>query len=336
MFDLILTQTIFGLTTIIVGLFFGYRWINYLRVKKLGQNVLELAPETHLVKQGTPTLGAAIIIFPMLVTMTMYCIWFNDAINFQVIWILIFTVIGFSMIGFVDDWQKINKAQNEGLTPKQKLLLQIVVAAAVVFMLDRSGLISYAFYMPMINYTIEVGQLMYYGILIFLIVGYSNATNITDGVDGLLGTTALIIFGFFFIVTAFNPALIEINTFILAMIGGLLAFLYYNRYPAKVFMGDTGSLMIGATMVVIAVMTNLLLPFLIISLIYLFETGSVFLQVSWFKYTKKKYGEGRRIFPMTPIHHSFEKAGWSENKVVLYFSLFTLLLCIFTYMGIFI
>ena len=220
----------------------------------------------------------------------------------------------------MDDFIKVAKKHNEGLTPKQKLALQIVIAIAwlaVMYALgDKSTVIDLAF----VQFD---AHFVYYPLMVLVILYMTNAVNLTDGVDGLCGTVTLVVMLLMTLICNMLQ-MYPYSLFTMAVAGGCLGFLVWNLHPAKCFMGDTGSMYLGAVVVSVGLATHQHLTFILLALVYIIEALSVVIQVSWFKYTKKKYGEGRRIFKMTPIHHHFEMSGFSEYKIVITFSLFSL------------
>ena len=220
------------------------------------------------------------------------------------------------MIGFKDDFLKVTKKRNDfGFTPTQKLFLQFITAILSVLVLYISGIDSKIL---LFDYQLDFG-LLYFVLMAVVIVGFSNATNLTDGLDGLLTSVSIIIFGTLFIVSIYNNEPIELSIFILMFTGLLIGFLINNKFPAKMFMGDTGSLVIGAvfTLLIIAMKIEVLGVFL--GLIYIVEMLSVMFQVGYFKYTRKRFGEGRRILKMAPLHHHFEQGGTKEKVITIYF-----------------
>lgn len=282
--------------------------IPMLRRLKFGQSIREEGPQSHMKKAGTPTMGGIIFLLSIIVT-TVVCGLLLDVFTTHTV-VLLLVFIGFGIIGFLDDGIKVIFKRNLGLTSLQKLIGQIVIAIAA-FLLLRLGTFDTAITIPFTDWQLDLGML-YIAFLIFWLVGFSNAVNLTDGLDGLVAGTASIAFAAFGVIALFNEQA-DIALFAFAVTGALLGFLIFNANPAKVFMGDTGSLALGGALAMISVLVNQELLLLLIGLVFVIETLSVILQVGSFKLRKK------RIFKMSPIHHHFELSGWSEWKVVLVF-----------------
>lgn len=282
--------------------------IPMLRRLKFGQSIREEGPQSHMKKAGTPTMGGIIFLLSIITT-TVVCGLLLDVFTTQTV-VLLLVFIGFGIIGFLDDGIKVIFKRNLGLTSLQKLIGQIVIAIAA-FLLLRLGTFDTAITIPFTEWQLDLGML-YVAFLIFWLVGFSNAVNLTDGLDGLVAGTASIAFAAFGVLALFNEQA-DIALFAFAVTGALLGFLIFNANPAKVFMGDTGSLALGGALAMISVLVKQELLLLLIGLVFVIETLSVILQVGSFKLRKK------RIFKMSPIHHHFELSGWSEWKVVLVF-----------------
>lgn len=282
--------------------------IPMLRRLKFGQSIREEGPQSHMKKAGTPTMGGLIFLLSIIAT-TVVCGLLLDVFTTQTV-VLLLVFIGFGIIGFLDDGIKVILKRNLGLTSLQKLIGQIVIAIAA-FLLLRLGTFDTAITIPFTEWQLDLGML-YVAFLIFWLVGFSNAVNLTDGLDGLVAGTASIAFAAFGVLALFNDQA-DIALFAFAVTGALLGFLIFNANPAKVFMGDTGSLALGGALAMISVLIKQELLLLLIGLVFVIETLSVILQVGSFKLRKK------RIFKMSPIHHHFELSGWSEWKVVLVF-----------------
>ena len=298
--------------------------IPFLRRLKVGQTERkELA--SHLKKNGTPTMGGLMILASIIITSLFY------VKDYPKIVPILFMMVGFGIIGFLDDYLKVVLRRSDGLLPWQKMLLQIVVTTVfAVYMWKYSG-ISLSMLIPFSGGKyLDIGfwaiPLMY-----LAVIGTVNGVNFTDGVDGLVSSVTIMVATFFSVVAIGNNAGIEPIT--CAVAGALLGFLLFNVHPASVFMGDTGSIALGGFVAATAYVMQMPLFILLVGLIYLVEVISVILQVSYFKYTKKKTGEGKRIFRMTPIHHHFELGGWSETKVVAVFAITTALLCMIALLG---
>ena len=308
--------------------------IPILRSKKMGQKILDIGPRWHKAKEGTPTMGGLTFIAASLPSVVLGII-----LNFAVFgeWEGVLPVLatyGFALvcglIGFIDDRVKLMKKQNGGLSAKQKYLLQLIVAGAYLFALRALGVINTSLRIPFTELSIELG-IVYYVFALVLLTGIVNSVNIMDGIDGLCSSVTAIIAGFFtlaFFVTGFFDTTALPVTLCAVCLGGCLGFLVYNFYPAKVFMGDTGSLFLGGLVVGLAFLCQNPLLILIAGFLYLVESASDIIQVTYFKLT-----HGKRVFLMAPIHHHFEKLGWSELKIVAVFSLVTLITCTISFFG---
>ena len=298
--------------------------IPFLRRLKVGQTERKEL-ESHLKKNGTPTMGGIMIIAAIVVTSLFY------VKDYPKIVPILFMMIGFGVIGFLDDYLKVVLRRSDGLLPWQKMLLQIVVTTIFAVYMVRYSDVALTMMIPFsggkyLNIGWAAIPLMY-----LAVIGTVNGVNFTDGVDGLVSSVTIMVATFFSVVAIGTNAGIEPIT--CAVAGALLGFLLFNVYPASIFMGDTGSLALGGFVAATAYMLQMPLFILIVGLIYLAEVISVMLQVSYFKYTKKKTGTGKRIFRMTPIHHHFELGGWSETRVVAVFSIVTALLCMVALLG---
>jgi phospho-N-acetylmuramoyl-pentapeptide-transferase len=282
--------------------------IPLLRRLKFGQSIREEGPQSHMKKAGTPTMGGLIFLLAIIISTIAVAIIF-DLFTTQTV-VLLLVLVGFGIIGFLDDGLKVIFKRNLGLTSLQKLIGQIAIAVAA-FLLLRLGSFDTAVSIPYTDLSIDLG-ILYVAFLIFWLVGFSNAVNLTDGLDGLVSGTASIAFAAFGVIALFNEQA-DIALFAFAVTGALLGFLIFNANPAKVFMGDTGSLALGGALAMISVLVKQELLLLLIGLVFVIETLSVILQVGSFKLRKK------RIFKMSPIHHHFELSGWSEWKVVIVF-----------------
>ncbi len=300
--------------SLVIGLVVGHFMIPILHKLKFGQSIREEGPKSHQKKQGTPTMGGILFMITVIVTLVVMG-QFNG-----VTWFVVGSAMLFGLIGLTDDAIKIIMHHNEGLTPKQKIVLQLIAAILVVFWASRLDMNVSDFWIPLFNIVLPVGVL-YWPIMIFIIIGTTNSANLTDGLDGLLTTVSIIILlAFFAVVKLYN----EPHTLIViaVMIGACLAFLFYNHHPARVFMGDTGSFFIGGMVVALAMVTKteLLIPAMCFT--YFIECCSDIIQVTVYKKTK------RRVFRMAPLHHHFELGGRSENQVVRLFSIITLVSCV--------
>ncbi len=298
--------------------------IPFLHKLKFGQQVRDDGPQAHLKKQGTPTMGGLIFLAAIVVTSLLYI-----RSNPRILPVLFMTV-GFGVIGFLDDYIKIVKKHSEGLNPVQKLIGQFIITGIFVYYLVSSGEVGTSMLVPFTGgfaggYYLNIG-ILFIPFVFFVVLGTDNGVNFTDGLDGLCTSVTILVAAFFSIVSIRENG--GISPITGAVVGSLLGFLLFNVYPAKVFMGDTGSLALGGFVSASAFMMQIPLFIPIIGLIYLVEVLSVIMQVSYFKAT-----HGKRIFRMAPIHHHFELGGWSETRVVAVFSIVTALLCLVAYLG---
>ena len=281
--------------------------------------------QSHLKKAGTPTMGGVIFLISTIITSLFYVKDYPKIIP------VLFLTLGFGLIGFLDDYLKVVLRRSDGLLPWQKFLLQIVVTGIFTFYLLRYTDVSLTMRIPFWGgHYLNLGWLAV-PVLFFAVIGTVNGVNFTDGVDGLVSSVTIMVATFFSVVAIGTNAGIAPIT--CAVAGALLGFLLFNVYPASVFMGDTGSLALGGFVVATAYMLQMPLYILIVGLIYLAEVISVMVQVTYFKYTKKKTGVGKRIFRMAPLHHHFELGGWSETRVVAVFAIVTALLCMLALLG---
>lgn len=351
-----------SMTALLVGLAAGPYFIRRLAALKIGQPIREYAMQTHLSKGGTPTMGGVLILFAIALSTLL---WFNWSNRF--VWIVLIVTLGFGAIGWVDDWRKVVHKDPEGMRSREKYFWQSVIGLVAAFYLvfavsetsntrvlelfvawvssgftvdlpPQSGLLVPFF--KEISYPLGVTGFVVMTYLV--IVGSSNAVNLTDGLDGLAIMPVVMVgsaLGVFAYVTGnavFAPYLLlphipgagELLIFCGAMAGAGLAFLWFNTHPAQVFMGDVGALALGGALGTIAVIVRQEIVLAIMGGIFVVEALSVMLQVTWFKYTRKRYGVGRRLFQMAPLHHHFEKTGWKETQVVVRFWIITMLLCL--------
>ena len=302
--------------------------IPILRNKKAGQIIRPEGPKWHATKAGTPTMGGICFIMAMLAVLLGMTVFFAVKGRQRELIPMALTMalaVMNGMIGFVDDYCKLLKKQNEGLKAHQKFLLQVVAAAVYIFLLKGLGYIDTSLSIPFLHKTVEIGAL-YYVLALFLIVGMVNSVNLTDGIDGLAASVTLVIAGFFGFV-AFAFLHVSLALIAAALIGGMIGFLIFNLHPAKVFMGDTGSLFLGGAVTGMAFIINEPIILLLCGGVFLWETVSVMLQVGSFKLRQK------RIFKMSPFHHHLEQCGWKENKIVAIFCLVTVLLCVVGWLG---
>lgn len=303
--------------------------IPFLKSKKIGQKIYDIGPRWHKGKEGTPIMGGLGFIIATLLglaVITGVYIYFGRASELLGVWLTLALALLNGLIGFFDDYTKLIKKQNQGFLAWQKLLLQIIVATAYLWAMSACGFIDTALEIPYFDIEIELG-IFYYFLAVLFIAGMVNSVNLTDGIDGLCSSVSAVV-GAFFAVVAFIMLRPELAVFPATVIGGTVGFLMYNFYPAKIFMGDTGSLYLGGAVVGMAFLINEPLIILLAGIIYLVEVASVILQVGYFKLT-----HGKRIFKMAPIHHHFEKCGWSEVKIVGVFTLITAVACVIAYFG---
>ena len=351
-----------ALTALLIGLFAGPAVIRHLVSLKIGQPIREYAMQSHMVKSGTPTMGGVLILIGIGTSTLLWA----DLTN-RFVWIVMLVTFGFGAIGWVDDWRKVVRKDPEGMRSREKYMWQsligLVAALYLVFSISESSNLRVLelFYSWMqsgfdVNLPPKAGLLLpfmkevsyplgVFGVVIMtylVIVGSSNAVNLTDGLDGLaimpvvMVGSALGVFAYVtgssvyskYLIFPYIPGSGELMIFCAAMAGAGLAFLWFNTHPAQVFMGDVGALALGGALGTIAVIVRQEIVLAIMGGIFVVEALSVMLQVGYFKYTKKKYGEGRRILKMAPLHHHFEKSGWTETQVVVRFWIITMLLCL--------
>ncbi|MGE0348315.1 phospho-N-acetylmuramoyl-pentapeptide-transferase [Hydrogenophaga sp.] len=351
-----------AMTALVVGLVAGPWFIRRLGALKIGQPIREYAMQTHLSKGGTPTMGGVLILFAIALSTLL---WFNWSNRF--VWIVLIVTLGFGAVGWVDDWRKVVHKNPEGMRSREKYfwqsLIGLVAAFYLVFAVSETSnarvlelfidWVSSGFTLDMppqagllvpffkeISYPLGVFGFVVMTYLV--IVGSSNAVNLTDGLDGLaimpvvMVGSALGVFAYVtgnvvfarYLLLPHIPGAGELLIFCAAVAGAGLAFLWFNTHPAQVFMGDVGALALGGALGTIAVIVRQEIVLAIMGGIFVVEALSVMLQVSWFKYTKRRYGAGRRLFHMAPLHHHFEKKGWKETQVVVRFWIITMLLCL--------
>ncbi|CAH0217997.1 Phospho-N-acetylmuramoyl-pentapeptide-transferase [Peribacillus sp. Bi96] len=284
-------------------------FIPFLRRLKFGQSIREEGPQSHLKKTGTPTMGGLVILLS--VTIATLVMTFKFSVPSTETYLLLFVTLGFGLLGFLDDFIKVVMKRNLGLTSKQKLIGQIVISVIFYFVFKQTDRFNPELTIPGTDFSVDFGW-FYLFIVIFWLVGFSNAVNLTDGLDGLVSGTSAIAFGAFAIL-AWSQSQYDVAIFSVAVVGAVLGFLVFNAHPAKVFMGDTGSLALGGAIATIALLTKLEILLVIIGGVFVIETLSVILQVGSFKTT------GKRIFKMSPLHHHYELSGWSEWRVVVTF-----------------
>jgi phospho-N-acetylmuramoyl-pentapeptide-transferase len=351
-----------ALTALVIGLVAGPWVIRRLTRLKIGQPIRGYAMESHLVKSGTPTMGGVLILLCIAVSTLLWFDWSN-----RFVWIILLVTLGFGAIGWVDDWRKVVNKDPEGMRSREKYLWQSVIgliaALYLVFSISESSNLKvmelfvkwvqsgFDLNLPpkaglLVPFFKEIsyplGVLGFVVLTYLVIVGSSNAVNLTDGLDGLaimpvvMVGSALGVFAYVTGSAVFSkylflphiPGTGEVLIFCSAMAGAGLAFLWFNTHPAQVFMGDVGALALGGALGTIAVIVRQEIVLAIMGGIFVVEALSVMLQVTWFKYTRRRYGEGRRLFKIAPLHHHFEKTGWKETQVVVRFWIITMLLCL--------
>ena len=307
------SDTVFAISLLLVAYFLTVlmlpKLIKYLHVLKFGQAIREEGPQSHMHKKGTPTMGGISFIASIVISLIVAMI--LDSENIQYYILFIYTTISFSIIGYIDDMLIVVKKKNDGLAPRKKLMLQILFS--VIFYILVTFIykdIDYI-HIPGLDYNLNISYL-YLIFLVFWQTGFSNAVNLTDGLDGLATSVTIITTGTFALL-AYKENNFPVLVFCLTIVGALLGFLLFNKNPAKIFMGDTGSLALGGILAAISVILHKEIAFLFIGLVYILETLSVIIQVAYFKKT------GKRIFKMSPLHHHFELSGYGEVKTVYIF-----------------
>ena len=351
-----------AMTALVIGIAFGPWVIRRLTALKIGQPVRGYAMQSHLVKSGTPTMGGVLILLSIAISTLLWFDWSN-----RFVWVVMVVTFGFGAIGWVDDWRKVVNKDPEGMRSREKYFWQSVIGLVAAFYLvfsisEASNARVWALFVNWVGsgFSIDLppaagllvpffkeisyplGVLGFVVLSYLVIVGASNAVNLTDGLDGLaimpviLVGSALGVFAYVtgntvyarYLLIPHIPGTGELLIFCAALAGAGLAFLWFNAYPAQVFMGDVGALALGGALGTIAVIVRQEIVLAIMGGIFVVEALSVIAQVGWFKYTKRRYGEGRRLLKMAPLHHHFEKNGWAETKVVVRFWIITMLLCL--------
>jgi phospho-N-acetylmuramoyl-pentapeptide-transferase len=306
----------------------GYFLIPALRRMKAEQSIREDGPVWHNTKQGTPTMGGAMFIAGVVVACVAVGFAEMRTGAYKHIFIMVFALV-FAMIGFLDDLAKLKNKRNLGLTVKHKFLLQLIVAAGFVFFMQATGNLTTSLYIPFVNTVVVIPTSLYYVFAAFVIVGTVNSVNITDGVDGLVtGVTIPVTICFGILAFLWGDA--ASGVFAAAISGGLVAFLIFNFHPAKVFMGDTGSLFLGGAVCALAFAMDMPLILVTLGIVYFVETLSDIIQVMYFKATN-----GKRVFKMAPIHHHFEMCGWSEYKLFVVFTTVSVVFAVVSFFGVY-
>ena len=298
-----------------------------LRALKAGQAIREDGPTWHNSKAGTPTMGGVMFMAAALVCVVVFGFTGMMSGDFSALYVLLLALC-FGLVGFLDDFYKVKYKRNLGLTSIQKACLQMAVSALFLYILYKEDIMSASLYIPFLNVSWDLHPIVYIFFAMFVFVGCVNAVNLTDGLDGLSSSVTVIVMVFF---TAVAVAMERFTLAVLpaSLIGGLAAFLCYNWKPAKVFMGDTGSLFLGGAVCGTAFALDMPLVLVMVGIIYIIETLSVILQVGYFKAT-----HGKRLFKMAPIHHHFEKCGWAEERIDLTFAAITAVMCILAWFGV--
>ena len=326
------------MTALAISFVVGPKLIRKLTEYKVGQSVRDDGPKTHLIKAGTPTMGGALILVAIAISTLLWA----DLSN-RYVWVVLLTTMGFGIIGFVDDWRKVVYRNPKGLSAKAKYFWQSAIGFGVAIYLVQTAVLpaETTLYVPFFKHLVFPMSSIAFVVLTYLVlVGSSNAVNLTDGLDGLaimptlMISAALAIFAYVtghiffskYLGIPYVPGTGELMVFCAAMSGAGLGFLWFNAYPAEVFMGDVGALALGAALGAVAVIVRQEIILFVMGGVFVVETLSVAIQVTYFRYTKKKYGEGRRIFLMAPLHHHYEQKGWKETQVVVRFWIITMML----------
>ena len=338
-FNYITLRTVLAaMTALIISFIAGPGVIRWLAAKKIGQAVRNDGPQTHLVKTGTPTMGGVLILIAIGVTTLLW----GDLTN-KYVWTVLIVTLGYGIVGWYDDWKKVVYRNPKGLAARWKYFWQSVlgVGAALFLAFSANSPAQTELIVPFFkSVAYPLGVVGFITLTYFVIVGTSNAVNLTDGLDGLaimptvMIAAAFAIFAYVagnavyakYLLVPYVPGAGELCILLGAIAGAGLGFLWFNAYPAEVFMGDVGALSLGAALGTVAVIVRQEIVLVIMGGIFVVETLSVMLQVSYFKYTKRKFGEGRRILRMAPLHHHFEQTGWKETQVVVRFWIITIML----------
>ena len=305
----------------------GRALIPFLRRVKAGQSIKEIGPTWHMSKQGTPTMGGLLFIAGSALAVALLGWPDFTGRHFGGVFVLLFALV-FGAIGFIDDFQKLRHHANEGLTAPQKFLLQLAAAILFTVLMRRQGYLTPVLYIPFLDLNLSLPWPVYMVFAAFVMVGTVNAVNLTDGIDGLATGVTMPVMLFFTAVACWWGHM-ELGLFSGALLGGLCGFLIHNFHPAKVFMGDTGSLFLGGAVCGLAFSLDIPLVLILVGIIYIAETLSDIIQVGYFKLT-----HGKRIFRMAPLHHHLEMGGWSEVKLFCVFSGLTLLACVLAFLGV--
>ena len=313
---------------------FGKVYIPWLKKEKARQSIREDGPTWHMNKSGTPTMGG--VMFILATALICLTLGFPGMLkgNFVHIFVFLFALV-FGAIGFLDDWEKVKKKQNLGLTAKMKFLLQLAAALVFVLLMRQMGYLRPNLYVPFFHATIHMPEWLYFVFASFVIVGTVNAVNITDGLDGLATGTSIPVVLFFVILTmAWGEQYLELGLFASGLLGGMMGFLVYNFNPAKVFMGDTGSLFLGGAIAALAFAYDIPLILVTLGIVYIIETLSDIIQVGYYKLS-----HGKRVFRMAPLHHHLEMGGWTgkkwtEREIFVLFTGISLVFAIISFIGV--
>ncbi len=314
----------------VIGIVAAKIWIPVLRRLKAGGSIREEGPKWHMSKQGTPIMGGLIFITALIAALVIIAVSANGDGSIHISALVVLTVLSLinGAIGFIDDYVKVKKHRNLGLTAIQKLALQIAASICFLLLLRNMGYLSAGLYIPFVKAWISLPWIAYMIIGAFIIVGCVNAVNLTDGIDGLATGVTMPVCAFF-VAAALTRENLSVAVFAAALLGGLGAFLVFNFNPAKIFMGDTGSLFLGGAVAAMAFALDMPVVLVPVGIVYICEALSVIMQVTYFKIT-----HGKRIFKMSPLHHHFEMCGWKEKKVFAVFAAVSALGCIVGYLGI--
>ena len=320
MIKVLITAAVSAVLTGVIGWFL----LPVLRALKAGQSIREVGPTWHNNKAGTPMMGGLMFVASALICLLINLFTMQD---YTALYTLLLSMC-FGLVGFLDDFFKLKYKRNLGLTSIQKALLQMAVSAVYLYILYKSGVLSCDLYIPFADKVVSIHPMVYIFFAMFVLVGGVNAVNLTDGIDGLCASVTIPVMVFFTAVAVLKGEF-AIALLPASLVGGLIAYLFYNWHPAKVFMGDTGSLFLGGVVCALAFALDMPLILLLVGLVYIMETLSVILQVGYFKLT-----HGKRLFKMAPIHHHFEMCGWKEVKIVLVFSAVSALMCVLAWFAV--
>ena len=317
---ILITAAIGGVLSAVLG----FLLLPLLRALKAGQSVRDIGPTWHNSKAGTPLMGGL-----MFIGATVICLLVNlvSLTEYTVFYVLALSLC-FGLVGFLDDFCKVKFKRDLGLTAIQKSLLQMAVSALYLYLLYREGSFTNELYIPFVDTTITIHPMVYIFFAMFIMVGCVNAVNLTDGVDGLCGSVSIPVM-VFFVAAALLKERADLALLPACLVGALIAYLFFNWHPAKVFMGDTGSLFLGGVVCAMAFALDMPLILILVGIVYIVETLSDIIQVTYFKVT-----HGKRIFKMAPIHHHFEMCGWKEEKIVIVFTAVSAIACLIAWFGI--